>query len=464
MPKNKNIRRKIKNKVNKSNFNRYKNKKNRVDKNQNRKINQLQRKLKNFSNKINFVLPYQPSYSVSNYHNQLKYYIRGMLFPEEYIDSGIKLPSLLGSYSFCYGFKEVLDFTPGQDGTFKIIWNPNVLSCNNITIGNAEIEGSPKYRIGSDLRYAQFPSRILYSNSGSEGSLTWKTGVPQFYTGTAEGYRLVSASIFIKYVGTNLKKSGYIMSIPSYRPLPIFARQDSQTYEFSSNLIPNIDEAVFVNTKGSLTNFTLDPNKQCKRVWLPCDPSDQIYEDMGYYYSSAVASSQSYVEGSSTDLVNNGDIIVVRAEGNSSYARVLRSEDGNPLKYLFYGKGFQDDNGSIHVSCYYNFELLPSEGVRMPNNEGGKKKIKEAIKQQVLEKAADLIKNSISENHPNPTNADVVQIANAVENEQKPFQQDLDDDDFVPTFMDGNLKQAFKNGIKRFFSKPRIKWSNIKIV
>jgi hypothetical protein len=453
------VRNKIKKKLNKKNFNKYKKKKNQVDKKQTQKINNLERKFRNFSKKINFVLPYQPNYNIKNYFNQIKYYIRGMLFPEEYIDSGIKLPSMLGSYSFCYGFKEVLDFTPSDDGTFRIIWNPNVLTCNNVQIGSELVPGAPSYRIANSLRYAQYPSRILYSNSGEEQSIVWKPAVPQFYTGTAEGYRLVSASIFIKYIGTNLKKSGYIMSIPSYRPLPIFAREDAQSYQFvTSSLIPNIDEAVFVNTKGSLTNFTLEPNKECKRVWIPCDPSDQIYEDMGYYYSSPVQSSQSYVEGTAQDLLNSGAIITVSGEVGNSYARVLKAEDGNPLKYLFYGKGFQNDNGSIHVSCYYNFELLPTEGVRIPNSEGGKKKLKEVVKEQILQKTADFIKNSINENHPNPTNQDVINIASEISSATA---QDLIDDDYVPnmnnttTFFDGNFKQAFKNGMKRFFKSSK---------
>lgn len=433
---------KIKNKINKKQFNKFKKKENKVNNRQTRQINQLKTKLKQFSRKLNFVLPYQPRYDYSYYQKQIKAYIAALLFPENFIDCGIKLPSPIGSYSFCYGFKEAVDFTPGADGTFRLIWNPNCLGCNTAFMGTSTIEGGPKLKYtlpqgqgGTLLSVFSNPSRILWSNSSDNRRVTWHTIPSQTYTGVAEGYRLVSASIQIQYIGTNLKKSGYIISIPTYRPTPIYSQTstDNDNFAFQDADIPELGESNFINTKGSLTSFTLKPYSKCKRVYIPCDPADLIYEDMGFYYSSAVNSSQSYKEGTADNFVADGTLVRPTniEQTSTAYLRKLKAEDGNPLKYLFYGKGFQDDNESIHVTAYYNFELLPAEGVRMPNNDVHIKedKISEQVKQVILEKAADLINNQINDNHSMPSMQDITKIAREV---SKATQADKEMDMFVP--------------------------------
>jgi hypothetical protein len=416
------------NKVTKKQFNKYKKNKNKKDNNQNRRLNNLEKNMRSFSRRINFVLPRQPRYDYSYLQQQIKNYIAGLLFPEKFIDCGIKLPSPIGSYSFCYGFKEAVDITPGTDGTFRIIWNPNCLGCTSLNMGNSQIKGGPELKIilqdGSSTRLYNYPSRILWSNGRVNNRVQYHTTPSQTFSGSAEGYRLVSASLFIEYIGTNLNKSGYIISIPTYRPISTYSMPSTANIDmaFVDGTIPEIEEANYLNTKGSLTSFILRPYAKCKRVYLPSDPADCIYEDMGYYYSSPVASTQSYVEATEQQLLEDEKIVI---GDNNVQIRKLKAEDGNPLKYLFYGKGFQNDNQCIHITAYYNFELLPSEGVRLPNNESHQEeKLSETIKQVILEKSREFINNSINEQHSMPSNNDIQNVAKKVLPLIQPTEQD----------------------------------------
>jgi hypothetical protein len=445
-------------KITKKQFSKFKNNKNKKDNIQNKRISNLEKALKGFSRRINFVLPRQPRYDYSYLQQQIKNYIAGLLFPEKFIDCGIKLPSPIGSYSFCYGFKEAVDITPGEDGTFRIIWNPNCLGCNTINMGSTQIKGGPELLIqtqeGNRARLYNYPSRIIWSNSRKNNKLLYHTTPSQTFSGSAEGYRLVSASLFIEYIGTNLKKSGYIISIPTYRPISTYSMPSTANTDMSfvDGTIPEIDESNFLNTKGSLTSFILRPNSKCKRVYLPSDPADCIYEDMGYYYSSAVSSSQSYREATEQQLIEDGAIVVT---DDQVQLRRLQSEDGNPLKYIFYGKGFQTDNQCIHISAYYNFELLPSEGVRLPNNETHEEeKLSETIKTVIVEKARDFINNSISEQHQMPNNNDVKKVAEKVFSLVQPTAQDKEWDSWTPSsnYKTINLRSFGKPSIAEIFS------------
>jgi hypothetical protein len=358
--------------------NNYKRRQNNKDKEQNKKINQLQKEIKVLklttekqmgNSKTDFLVPYQKSYDFENYKNAVTQYINAMLYPERYLNIGIKLPSPMNTYSFTYGFKEQFDFTPAKSGIFNMIWYPNFFSSVQVNVGNLAIPGSTSVKIGQNRRYFYGTKRFLICNNDNNVNEWWAPGNHQMLSPT-EGYRLVSASINIRYVGNNINKAGYIMSIPTYRDIPAFATENTDTMPtFTTTTIPTIDESVFVNTRGTKSNFTLAPNNVVKRIYVPIDPADQIFEDPGYYYSSAIDSNQgSKYFSTIADGVNEGVLIEAN---NNILVRVLKPEDGNPLKYVFLGKGLVDVSGSIHVEAYYNFECIPVEGMRNTANPQG---------------------------------------------------------------------------------------------
>jgi hypothetical protein len=396
----------MKSKVNKKNFNNYKRKQNKRDSNQNRRINNLERKFRNIgNNKINFVMPYQPRYDYSNLVNNIKTYINAILFPERYIDSGVKLPSAVGTYSYCYGFMEQFDFPIAPDGTFKLIWYPNFFSAATQIINGLSVNGATSITTteGDNAgTYEAFGTkRFIYNNTTDQSE--WKFPANHLYYTPIEGYRLVSASILIRYVGKNIDKAGYIMSIPTYRVLPAYAAftekgaTSSGKILFQNGTFTNFDEQVFINTRGQKTSYTLNKNMTMKRVYVPLDPADSIFEDAGYYYSSAIGSNQSpktvttflaAVQQQYCDAATLSDNTIPQ------YVRKLLPEDGNPLKYMFLGKCFSNTNGTsnIHVEAYYNFECIPTEGRRIPNNEaGGKEKVPEVIKEAVVNKIGQAV-------------------------------------------------------------------------
>lgn len=385
-------------KVNKKTFNKYRKKQIRKDKKQDKKIKKLKNqftkfaKTKNLGNKnYNFVIPYQKSYDIKNYINSIKNYIRSLIYPEKYLNSGVKLPSEIGTYSFTYGFKEQFDFQTSQSGEFQLIWYPNFFSSTEITLSDIAIPGYPKITInGSDYPCGSC-KRCLYNNSNPEIK-EWTTTPSHQYGSGMEGYRLVSASIFIRYIGANIDKSGYIMAMPTYRNIPAFSGigflADTPT-KYTINSLPLWTETNFVNTRGGSTKFTLAPNSTMKRIYVPIDPSDSIFEDPGYYYSSSVGSNQDNKSFNSWETAEQNGAVL---NSGNSHLRILKPEDGNPLKYVFYGKGFinRDNTQNIHVETYYNFECIPCESIRLPNNDSHSKDeiISTHDKKVVLEEVA----------------------------------------------------------------------------
>lgn len=262
------------------------------------------------------------------------------------------------------------------------------------------IRGSPRVVIGGAQYNIGGSKRFIYNND-SEQPNKWSFPTNYQYYTVVEGYRLVSASIMIRYIGKNINKAGYIMSIPTYRPLPVVStlglNGPTKTGSFISDKYTAFDESVFVNTRGTKTTFTLNKNMTMKRVYIPIDPADQIFEDPGYYYSSAVNSLQSDEEFEDWQkAINTGRYAAFEGSSatSSKYVRFLTPEDGNPLKYMFLGKSFSNTEGetNMHVEAYYNFECIPAEGIRIPNNNVGiKEKIANTVKQEIINKVGEHI-------------------------------------------------------------------------
>jgi hypothetical protein len=398
MNRNKPFNRRRRRKIKRNQFNK--------DKFQNKKINNLEKKVgelekirikKIKNNNIITALPYQPSYDYTNFVNNIKSYIAALLYPEDYIDKGVKLPSELGGFSFCYGFKEVVDFAVSEEGQFNLIWYPNILASKTINTDGVPNRGATYATVGGVLYYYYGTKRIMYQNDDDTGK--WSFPANHNYGSAMDGYRLVSASIKIKYVGTNINKSGYIVSIPTYKDLPCLATLEPEHYGYTMiGGMPFLSKDSFYNTRGCDTSFTLNKNQVCRRVYIPTDPCDKTYEDPGYYYSTAGQSQQgpkTYLheqEGQQDGVIQP---YVNSNTGQTVYGRILKPEEGNPLKYCFIGSNFNYNNQAktIHVEAYYNFECLPSEGIRVATNAGPSDNVTNEIKNEILIETSSLIDN-----------------------------------------------------------------------
>lgn len=350
---NNNIRR-ITNNINNNNRRR-----NIIDRNQNIRINQLENRMKNLS--------LVPNINLNKYFNKIKFYIDALLNPDKYINSGIKIPNPLTTYSYCYGFKEQFNVSIGSSGSFTLIWWPNFFSCNNYRVSSELSYGGPTIKIQLATSAFVAPRRFAYNMNDHAFPNYWFLPSTHIMATPMEGYRLVSASIIIRYVGEVLSQSGYILSAPTYREIPCFtsfANENSATV-VDYNGFPKYDDTIINNTRGSASKFIVNDNF-VKRIYVPLDSFDCNFEDPGYYYS-ITSSKQGPLEFQSwDDAYADGRIIKSEDDVN---LRILKQEEGNPIKFVFLGKGFKMNiSDCINVTAYYNFECIPVEGTVIPNN------------------------------------------------------------------------------------------------
>jgi hypothetical protein len=339
------------------------NRRRQQEKNQNKKINDLQQKMKNLQ--IN-----ERKLGVTNlnpYFNKVKLYIDALLNPEKFINSGIKIPNPLTTYSFSYGFKEQFTITPNEEGNFTLIWFPNLFSCVDLELGNNISRGGTYARIANVGYTFTAVRRFCYTLDAN--NRTWNYPSTHIMQTPMEGYRLVSASILIKYIGKVINKSGYIISAPTYRNYGTWASTTTKNYPFSiiSTDYPTYDETILNNTRGSVTKNILNDN-YVKRLYVPLDSFDTAFEDPGFYYSITTSAQKNETLTAEEALLSTR-YKQPQISGSDSWIRYLAPEEGNPLKYVFVGKGFTNNQPeSIMVMAYYNFECIPVEGVVVPNN------------------------------------------------------------------------------------------------
>jgi hypothetical protein len=353
---------------------------------QNKKINNLEQKMKNLTINERRVTNLNP------YFNKVKAYIDALLNPEKFINSGIKIPNPLSTYSYCYGFKEQFNLTPGEDGNFTLIWFPNIFSCVDYTIGNDTTYGGTDADIGVTHYTFQAVRRYAYTveNTNLRNWIFPSTHIMQT---PMEGYRLVSASILIRYIGKVINKSGYIISAPTYRDYGTWASRNTLNFPFtlSTDFYPKYDETILNNTRGSFIKYIVNDN-YLKRLYVPLDSFDTAFEDPGFYYS-ITTSKQGYEKfdnaGAAKETKRYNEVTINQ---NPTLVRYLKPEEGNPLKYVFLGKGFDNTQpDSIIVTAYYNFECIPVEGVVVPNNNNNTYNLRTSTQEAVFNELKNII-------------------------------------------------------------------------
>jgi hypothetical protein len=203
-----------------------------------------------------------------------------------------------------------------------------------------------------------------------------------------EGYRLVSASIFVRYVGPKIQQGGYIISIPTYKNFPAFATTsvEPKTYVIPKNNtgdLPSYNPTVMNTTRGTHTSYLTSTN-YTRRLYVPLDSFDCAFEDPGYFYSPTLGSQQSQHEFQSwNDWIAAGE--GYQEVNGSAKIRKLIASEGNPLRYVFYGSGIQDQSDCIIITAFYNFECIPAEGVIVPNSNKNEFEFDAKIKEKIFD-------------------------------------------------------------------------------
>ena len=150
---------------------------------------------------------------IQNFKEEQNYdYLQGLLCPEK--SQGIRIPSQVPQPTSCFQWKSSFMLTTNQKGCLFFYYNPFFLY-DESTIGKVVSARTP---IGTTARYylAQYLTSFWFANSGLiDGiyktdfilsGIDIKQGVPNLY-GT---YRLVSASLVMKYIGVMEEAQGVV--------------------------------------------------------------------------------------------------------------------------------------------------------------------------------------------------------------------------------------------------------------
>jgi hypothetical protein len=311
----------------------------------------------NNKNNLQKMRMYKPVRLLGGYHNALKRYIKGLLHPELAVTGNFvpKAPNYVSIPTSNITFREAFDIEPDSNGEFILYWTPNFLCTHETIVKRAEF-----------LAEAQIPD-VRYSRNWLGGfddiyQTFCYTPMPAYEPPASfTKYRLVSAGCKITYKGPTINRSGIISHCLSYRGFPVvyFLKETKNIISadaLSKNVYmgKSINEIDVTSIQNGMWNSVqnVQKNQTTFSVAIPTDPSDFIFEDDAYFYSSATAADK---VGKATISWTDG----LQQAQESIYWPQL-PEDGTPCSYIFKGTDLTQ-NAKLYVEQFYNFEVIPTE-------------------------------------------------------------------------------------------------------
>jgi hypothetical protein len=308
----------------------------------------------NNKNNINARRKWKPKRVLNYYHQQLISYIYGLAHPELAINSSNipKAPNYVSIPTSSITFREAFDIVPDINGEFILYWTPNFLA------SQAAIEQR------SDHRFTNYSRNWLGTFNEEHNEFGYYPVAAYAPPASFVKYRLVSAGTRITYKGAVIERAGIISHCLTYKPMPMpFFKEDDGDY-IGENMLTNainpdewgnslvkLDPTVIQN--GMWNNVqNVQKNQTVFVCAVPTDPSDFIFEDDGFFYQAATATTVLQPQ-ITTGLDGNQN------QYTSKYC-VQLPQDGTPCSYIFRGTDLTKD-AKLYVEQFYNFEVIPTE-------------------------------------------------------------------------------------------------------
>ena len=271
-------------------------------------------------------------------------YLNNLLYPEKC--KGVKIPSPIPVPSCSFQLHNCVTLTTNAKGNLAFVFNPFFLANNNDFATEIKVDREGNYT----MKDTQYLSTLWVNNSssleGNQPSPNWNCiNIGQSIPNVYDQYRLVSASVVVKYIGRLDITSGVIGGAIIYDDSDIvggyatFTNTDTQSTVTRPTESPNL--AKYGNFDLAMDSFYHQENLVLEGIRELYFPLDNSYEEY-------------------TKLAGNTYIQPQVMENNY----VLRMPDSDTYKsgfnYFVYVLGAPASSSCFKVDIYCNFECLPN--------------------------------------------------------------------------------------------------------
>jgi len=300
--------------------------------------------LKNTLNKNNLDIPtiHNELKSFAKYNNKQNYnYLQNLMCPEKC--KGVKIPSNIPIPSCAFQLHNSITLSTNANGNLSFVFNPFYLANSTVpvTLRWPNTESNPAT---FDLNYT---SSFWVNNSatltGNSSDNNWEpVNIGQDIPNVYDQYRLVSASVVVKYIGRVDIVSGVIGGAIVFNESPYLGMNWDTTISGSSTNTSSDspDLAKFGNFDLAMDSFYHQENLCLEGLRMLYFPLDNSYEE---YVKLNDLSEASYVTG--TDLYCCSVPENYYKSGFNFYAYVMSAPASSPC---------------FKLDIYCNFECLPN--------------------------------------------------------------------------------------------------------
>ena len=273
-------------------------------------------------------------------------YLNNLLYPEKC--KGVKIPSPVPVPSCSFQLHNSTTISTNDRGNLALIFNPFFLANRTTPFNNGEGDDYVWQSQGDKYWVDYFTSMAINNDNsltGYEPNENWKPldifqTIPDVYS----QYRLVSASIVVKYIGRLDIASGVIGGAIVFDESP----EMIATGHFTSNGVPNTWTAIPSNL-AKYGNFDLAMDSFYHQENLCIEGMRQLFFPVDNSYEEYV---KLFKENLPTyNIVGSNDNLKITTD--SDYLK-------NGFRYMIYTLGAPPNSACFKVDIYCNFECLPN--------------------------------------------------------------------------------------------------------
>lgn len=284
---------------------------------------------------------------LSKYKNIEKYsYLNSLLYPEK--SRGCRIPSQISASSCSFQLRNTIDLDVLSSGTFMGIFNPYFLA-------NSENEGKKFDEVYTDGFYIGPKLTSFWKNDGSfyRDTVWYPTYLNQVIPSVYSQYRLVSASLRIKYIGALKEVSGTIGCGIWTNPIPsigAFIRPCTPPDPY------NPAEAV-MPTMGFFDGLTIDAIRHC--MYFTENP---LLEGIRALYFPLDNSYLEYTKLCDRSSFNINYVVdYISFQNKRTNLELDKSVFKSGFNWVFFVEGAPENRKCLRMETICNFECFPSE-------------------------------------------------------------------------------------------------------
>lgn len=277
-------------------------------------------------------------------------YLTNLMYPEKC--KGVKIPSPIPVPSCSFQLHNCVTLSTNNKGNLAFMFNPFFLSNsdsfaeppNDVQVGINNIA----YRLGKTYYLTSFWKNNNESLTGHEPNTSWSpVNIGQCIPGVYDQYRLVSASLVVKYIGRLDIASGVIGGAIIYNDSRNIGGNFDTTPLSGGDTIARITNdpqlAKYGNFDLAMDSFYHQENMVIEGLRELYFPLDNSYEEY-------------------TKLVNSTDISWARSLALGRFSAEITDADmyKSGFNFFVYVLGAPPSSACFKVDIYCNFECLPN--------------------------------------------------------------------------------------------------------